>query len=50
MGLPKEAYWPAEQGIVSVEAPRWLNFAQMVKMLKFTKLDGKLFFEKIVLY
>ena len=34
-GIPKEAYWPADQEIVSFEAPRWLNFAQMAKMLKF---------------
>ena len=34
-----DCFWPTEQGIVRVEAPRWLNFAQIAKMLKFAKFD-----------
>ena len=43
----KRGVLASKQGIVRVEAPRCMNFAQMAKMLKFAKFEEKLFFEKL---
>ena len=48
--MPKEAHWPPEQGIVRVEAPRCMIFAQMAKMLKFAKNLTKSYFLKKLFY
>ena len=47
--VPEEAYWPPEQGIIRVEAPRYMKFAQMVKMSKISQFGKKNIFSKIVL-